>query len=151
MNLVKYLFVMIVILCSSCGNCESWGDINLGGEFTLLEGDRIGDRAIIYCIGRENPEDCCSGGIPIIPSRDKSSVDYIDLVKYNDKWIIAKSVNLNKSVSYWLVDKEFDTNWEYDDGGIFYRRIQKNVYGPFNSQSFSHQLIKHNIELNFNE
>ena len=145
------LFLILPLLFNSCNNRKSWGDNNLGGEFTLLEGDKINDREIIYCIGRENPEDCCTSGIPIIPSREDKSVDYIELAKFNNRWIVAKSIGFDKAENYWCIDKDFDTTWEYDDGGVFYKRIQNHVYGPFDKATFDKELKEKNINLTLDE
>ncbi len=153
-KIIKLFFftslAFVLLLLSSC-DCKSWGDNNLGREFTLLEGDKINDRVIIYCIGRENPEDCCTGGIPIIPSREDKSVDYIELAESNDRWIITKSIGFDKTESYWYIDKHFDTTWEYDDGGVFYNRIQNHVYGPFDKTTFNKELKGKNINLMLNK
>ena len=148
----RYILLLILpILFNSCGNCKSWGDNNLGGELTLLEGDKINDRIIIYCIGRESPKECCTGGMPVIPSREDEFVDYIETAKYNDKWIIAKSIGFDKAEKYWYIDKSFDTSWEYDDGGVFYNRVQNHVFGPFDKTTFSKELKEKNINLTFEE
>lgn len=142
-------WVFLIFVINSCSDCKSWGDNNLGGEFTLLEGDKVDDRIIIYCIGRENPNDCCTGGIPIIPSREDKKVNYIESANYNDKWLIAKGIHFDKTVSYWILNKSFDTSWEYDDGGIFYNRIQSNVYGPYDWVTFTEESEQRGIELRF--
>lgn len=151
MKFIYLLFLIIVplLIFDSCKNCQSWGDNNLGGEFTLLEGDKINDRIIIYCIGRKKPKDCCTGGVPIIPSREDKLVDYIELAKYDDRWIIVKGINIDKTESYWIVDKNFDISWEYDDGGIFYNRIQNHVFGPFDKSIFSKELEERRVDINF--
>ncbi|APD07418.1 hypothetical protein UJ101_01911 [Flavobacteriaceae bacterium UJ101] len=143
------LFFISIVIFNSCSNCKTWGDNNLGGEFTLLEGDKINDRIIIYCIGRENPKDCCTGGIPIVPSREDKKVDYIELTKYDDRWIIAKGINFDKTQGYWIIDKKFDTSWKYDDNGLFYSRIQNHVFGPFDKFIFESELEKRGIKLRF--
>ncbi|MEO9514057.1 MAG: hypothetical protein ABJN84_17845 [Flavobacteriaceae bacterium] len=148
---MKY-FILITIstlFLSGCSNCKLWGDNNLGGDFTLLEGDKINDRLIVYCTSKEKPEDCCTSGIPIIPSREDKSTDYIEIADYNEQWIIVKGVNIDKSESYWYINKDFDTSWEYDDGGIFYNRIQNNVYGPYDKSEFEQELKTRNINLKF--
>lgn len=143
------LIISGIILIGSCTNCKEWGDNNLGGEFTLLEGDKINDRIIIYCIGREKPDDCCTGGIPIIPSREDKRVDYIESAKYDNRWVIAKGIHFDKTISYWILNKDFDTSWEYDDGGIFYNRIQSNVYGPFDELAFFRELEERGVKIRF--
>lgn len=148
---MKYyiIFLSVYLFFSSCTNCSNWGDTNLGGEFTLFDGDKIEDRLIIYCTGRDKVNNCCIGGKQIIPPRENKLVNYVDLAKFNQRWIIAKSISYDEKISYWYIDKDFDINWEYDDGGVFYSRIQNNVYGPFEKASFIKVLKDKNIELTF--
>jgi len=146
--ITRYILLLILpLVFNSCSNCKDWGDNNLGGEFTLLEGDNTSDREIIYCIGRETPKDCCTGGIPIVPSRENKTLDYIEITAHNENWIIAKGIGFDKAESYWYINKDFDVSWKYDDGGVFYNRIQSNVYGPFDEATFNKELKEKNINL----
>ena len=66
-----------------------WGDNNLGDNFSLLDGDKIEDRVIVYCSGRSAGG--CVAGTPIVPvysrhiDKDGHFAEYVETAKANDK------------------------------------------------------------------
>ncbi|MBP6871377.1 MAG: hypothetical protein KBC43_05170 [Bacteroidales bacterium] len=89
MGIIKSILLIIILILNSCNYCRLFGDNKLGGNFSLLEGDKIEDRMIIYCTGRS--AGCCYTGIPVIPSRSDSLTHYVLDAVYDDKWILAKT------------------------------------------------------------
>jgi hypothetical protein len=140
---IIWLFAMMFFSCSF------WDDNNLGNNFSLLEGDKIEDRLIVYCSGRSLG--CCNSGIPVIPSREDTLNLYVIEAKSNKDWIIVKTKSTDKTIKYWAVDKNFKMKPEYDDGGKFYEFIQTRVIGPFEKNEFEKQLKNKNINLEFED
>ena len=147
-NVISRGFILVIVLSVvySC-SCGFWGDNDLGDNFSLLEGDKIADRVIVYCTERSGR--CCHSGIPVIPSRTDSLTRYV-INAYSDKnWIIAKTKQTNEMINFWIIDKNLNEKFEYDDGGKFYETIQSHIIGPLNEIEFNKQLEKRNINLKF--
>jgi hypothetical protein len=141
-------FILVLVLATSY-SCIFLTNNNLGNNFSLLEGDKIEDRIIVYCTGESLGS--CYSGVPVIPSREDTLTLYVIEAKSDADWIIAKTKSLDKTIKYWIVDKRFKMQFEYDDEGKFYESIQKQVNGPYEKDEFNTQLKNSNINLNFND
>ncbi len=147
-TILLIFFVLISLLTfSSCNYCKLFGDNRLGDKFTLLEGDKTEDRIIVYCTGKS--WGCCYTGIPVIPSRTDSVSRYVIDAVSNEKWIIANTIKKDNLVSYWIIDKDFDVEFMYDDGGKLYNKIQSHLTGPMDSTRFYQSLKERKIDLRF--
>jgi len=131
-----------------------WGDNDLGSNFSLLEGDRIEDRVIVYCTGRS--DSVCYAGTFIVPiySRHMDSTgkyaEYAETAKSNDDFIIARTLHIkDKKQNYWIISKDFSldncdkTNCE--------SIIQSNVIGPLDYSHFKTKQIELGINLQFDK
>src|SRR5690606_25133599 len=105
MQKLKYtLCLSIIYLMASCG-CDFYGSHDLGNNFSLLEGDKLEDRVIVYCAG--NKSGCCTGGMSVIPTyeehydADGKYLEYVEEAKSNERWIIVKTVQKNNKFRYW--------------------------------------------------
>src|SRR4030042_1647524 len=143
-ELVTFLILMILVFYS-CNYCKFFGDNKLGGNFTLLEGDQVEDRVIVYCTDKSGG--CCNAGIPVIPSRIDSISSYVANAISNDIWIIARTINKDKSESYWIINKDFEVKLQYDDGGKLNSLIQSYVSGPFDLLTFQKKKEELKIDL----
>lgn len=105
------LFLLIGI--SGCNICEEFGSTYLGNRIALPEGDKIEDRVIVFCTDSEG---CCNGGLPIIPSNSDKETSYVDEVRFDDKWIIVRTIDQDKlEKRYWIIDKTFKITEKYCD------------------------------------
>ena len=137
--------IMMAFILPSCNYCKLFGDNKLGDNFSLLEGDKIGDRVIVYCTGKSGR--CCHAGIPVIPYRSDSTSSYVADAISNDKWIIAITINKTMSESYWIINKDFKAEFQYDDDGKFESVIQSHVTGPLDLSSFQKKKEELEIDL----
>ena len=132
----------------SCNDCKSWGDNNLGGKFTLLEGDRQEDRIIVYCTSNSK---CCHAGISIIPSKDFGITKaWVEKAEFNERWIIANSFLRNgEELGFWIIDKDYELDLskceEVDCDSI----IQSHVIGPLDTLQFEEKKKELGIDLKF--
>lgn len=137
----------ILLTAISCG--QLWGDNELGDNFSLLEGDRTEDRVIVYCSGRS--AGVCTGGTFIVPmysrhlDKNGNYVEYVETAKSNDKFIIARTIQLKDGVkNYWVVYKDLNIsncNDMYCDS--------TKVLGPLNETEFRTKTVDLNIDLEF--
>ncbi len=154
-------FVVLVTICvfafiycfTFC--CGWWGDNNLGNNFSLLEGDRTEDRIIVYCSGRDEINECCTGGTFIIPSykyhmNDGNYSEYIIAAEYDDKWVIAKSYKIeSKQNRYWILNKDLGNKIEKKKIINLESLLQEFVTGPLDSISFLKKSKEYGINLGF--
>jgi hypothetical protein len=146
------LFVITLNSCDYC--CVLVGDNKLGDKLTLLEGDRLEDRIIVYC-NRSKREGCCYSGSYFLPLyedhyfKDKRGYrEYIKQAKYNDNYVIAQSVLVeDQTMRYWIIDKDFDL--EGSKGSEFDSIIKAHTYGEFDSITFYKKLEELKINLTF--
>lgn len=129
-----------------------WGDNDLGGNFSLLEGDRMEDRVIVFCSGRS--ASVCNGGTYILPiySRHMDSAgqyaEYVETAKSNDDYIIAQTLQIaDKRRNYWIIDKDFSIN-KFDKEKCD-SIIQSHVFGPFDEGEFKRRKDELKLDLNF--
>jgi hypothetical protein len=123
-----------------------WGDNDLGDNFSLSEGDRLEDRAIILCSGRS--AGACKSGEYIVPSYqrhydDKGNyAEYVETATSDKHWIIAKTIQIaDKKENYWIIQKGV---------GKKGNKVQPNVLGPFDKPSFNVKTKELNINLELN-
>src|SRR5688572_26018091 len=96
---LKFRLTFLILVTFSCR--QMWGDNDLGDNFSLLEGDKIHDRVIVYCSARS--AGACIAGTFIVPiySRHMDSngryAEYVETAKANDKFIIARTLQLRDS------------------------------------------------------
>lgn len=140
---MKYSYrALIFLLLSLLGSCVQSHD--LGDGLSLMEGDKTEDRVIVYCTGKSGGE--CFIGIPVIPSRRDSTSRYVEKAVSNQKWMLASTVNRNKSKSYWIVSKGFKVDIDNCETINCDSVIQAHVIGPLNIVAFKSQLKKLNIK-----
>jgi len=156
LNLVILLSLVIMQSC-----CSFQGSHDLGNNFTLLEGDKLEDRIIVFCSPKK--QGCCKGGSYVIPTHeshyDKNGryAEYVETAEFNDRWIIVKSIALkNKEEKYWIIDKNFELeerfkNWTMDKviSDKFKKFIQSKILGPLNFTSFDDKTKELEIDLKF--
>ncbi len=149
---ITFLF-FIVFSLSSCWQ-QMWGDNDLGDNFSLMEGDRIEDRIIVYCSGRSGG--ACMAGTPIVPiySRHMDSnghyAEYVETAKSNDDFIVAKTLQVkDKRENYWIISKGFsiDNCDKVNCDSI----IQSHVLGPLEQTEFRKKASELKINLNFDK
>ena len=128
-----------------------WGDNDLGDNFTLLEGDRVEDRVIVYCSGRSFGS--CHAGTPIVPIYSRQFYnghysEYVETAKSNDKFIIAQTVQIqDKKKNYWIINKDFKI--ECCDNINVDSIIESKVIGPLDEIEFGTKTADLNIGLEF--
>lgn len=151
-NIWSKMFVFFLIFVST--SCRSmWGDHSLGSNLSLLEGDRIEDRVIIYCPEKSNKT--CKSGIYLIPSYDKhykngEYAEYVDVAKANEKWVIAKTIQLQaKKEQYWIINKSFDNKPLDCRNSNCDSILQHHIIGPLNLEEFKNKGTSLGIGLDF--
>ena len=137
--------LLMALITYSCNYCKLFGDNKLGENFSLLEGDKIEDRLIVYCTGKSGG--CCYTGVPVIPSQSDSTFSYVADAISNSKWIIAKTISEDMTDSYWIINKDFEVEFQYDDDGEFENIIQSHVTGPLDLSSFQKKKEELEIDL----
>ena len=129
-----------------------WGDNDLGDNFSLLEGDKVQDRVIVYCSGRSSG--ACFGGTPIVPTyygqfdENGHYAEYVENAKSNNKFIIAQTLKLKyKEKNYWIISKDMKIeNCEKINCDSI---IQSHVLGPMDSSEFQTKISELHIDLKF--
>ncbi len=144
---IMVAIIIMAIITPSCNYCKLFGDNKLGNNFSLLEGDKDTDRLIVYCTGDKR---CCNAGIPVLPSRSDSTSSYVVDAISSEKWIIAITKDANMIESYWIINKDFEADFNYDDGGKLESIILSQVTGPMNIDSFRAEKRKLGISLKLN-
>jgi hypothetical protein len=131
-----------------------WGDNDLGDNFSLLEGDRVEDRVIVYCSGRS--AGACVAGTFIVPiySRHMDSAghyaEYVETANADDKFIIAQTLQLkDKRKNYWIISKDFTI--ENCDNTNCDSLIQSHVIGPLDQNDFQKQIAEMKVDLKFDK
>ena len=149
---LSHLLVIMISFILSCR--QAWGDNDLGDNFSLLEGDRIEDRVIVYCSRRS--AGACRAGTFIVPvySRHMDSTgkyaEYVATAKANDEFIIAQSLQIkDKKKNYWIISKGFKI--ENCDAINCDSIIQSHVFGPMEYAQFQTKLSELNIEIKLSE
>ncbi|MGC3944415.1 MAG: hypothetical protein QM762_07845 [Chryseolinea sp.] len=140
-NILPLIFVLI--------SCQSlWGDNDLGDKFSLLEGDRIEDRLVVYCTGRDYG--ICHAGISIVPvySRHMEEGHYAEFAESatsNDDFIVVRTVRVKtKKKSYWIVAKRsFEGGVNLDSDSA----ILANITGPLNKTELIEKLSDLRVDL----
>jgi len=151
-KLALLFFIAYFPFCS-CGR-QLWGDNDLGDNFSLLEGDRIEDRTIVYCSGRSGG--ACMAGTAVVPvysrhmDTDGHYAEYVETAKSNDHFIIAKTSQVkDKGVNYWIINKGFsiDNCDKLNCDSI----IQSHVFGPFDKAEFEKKTSELKLDLAFDK
>jgi hypothetical protein len=139
MKNIIYLFCFLFLLSfTSCDSfCLGGKEKKLGNNFRLINED-IYNVYILYCTSKG----CCDTGFSVIPSK-------IEKFNYNNKWIIAKSVNKDRLDNYWIVNKDFEVDLSNCDNISCDSIIKSNIFGPFNRSEFKEKksVLKINIDL----
>jgi hypothetical protein len=152
LKLTLLIFTTSFLFCN-CGR-YAWGDNDLGDNFSLLEGDRIEDRIIVYCNGRSGG--ACMAGTYIVPvySRHMDSsghyAEYVETAKSNRDFIIAKTLQVkDKRANYWIIDKGFsiDNCDKINCDSI----IQSHVFGPLDKIEFQLKASELKLNLKFDK
>lgn len=143
--ILVFIFMMLFFWNACSSICESFGAHDFGNNLTLLEGDRTEDRVIVYCTGRS--AGCCDAGIPVIPSRVDTLSQYVQSATADLNWIIAKTVNKDKSKGYWIIDKNFKIDLAKCDVVNCDSIIQSHIIGPLDSTDFEEKIKVSNINL----
>lgn len=129
------------------------GDPSLGDNFSLFKGDKKEDQIIVYCTHESND---CNGGIYVLPTYERhynpqgEYAEYVEDAESNDGWIVVKTYQIfEKKNYYWIIDKNFslinaDCN-ATDCDAI----IQEHVMGPFSFPEFNDNLVKYEIDIDF--
>jgi len=145
-KIIYFLFMLSIIL-SSC-NCDFFGAHDLGNNLTLLEGDKMEDRIIVYCTAKSGG--CCKGGMYIIPSVGNQYHMYVETAKSNEKWVIAKSIQIkDKQQKYWIISKNFSIASLDCDKVKCDSIIKSYVQGPFDIKDFNETILEQKIDLSF--
>ncbi len=95
----RKIVALISLFFISISCCKLWGDQKLGSNLSVIDGDRKEDRIIVYCSNYEFG--CCHGGSYVLPTYERHMLDgkyneYVEIAKSNDKWIIAKTFQIDK-------------------------------------------------------
>lgn len=144
-KITSVLFISSIIL-SSC--CDFFGAHDLGNNLTLLEGDKTEDRIIVYCTGKSGG--CCKGGMFVIPSVGNQYHMYVETAKSNEKWVIARSVQIkDKQQNYWIINKGFSIASLNCDEVKCDSIVQSYVQGPFDIKGFNEKKSQLKIDLSF--
>jgi hypothetical protein len=152
LKLTLLIFITSFVFCS-CSR-QAWGDNDLGDNFSLLEGDRIEDRIIVYCSGRSGG--ACMVGTYIVPvySRHMDSTghyaEYVESATSNDDFIIAKTLQLqDKRENYWIIDKGFSI--DNCDKINCDSLIKSHVIGPIDKGEFQKRTFELKINLKLDD
>ena len=154
----KLLCLTLIFGFASC-DCGFFGSNDLGSNFALLEGDRVEDRVIVYCLAEKG--DCCSGGTYIIPSYDEHYFpdgtyrEYVASAKSDENWVAVKTQHQNGDIRYWLLDKTLDFDlkaYSSDESSPDYlnKLIKLKIIGPLIEDEFRKKLYDLNIKLELN-
>lgn len=149
----KYINFKLLLLGGlvSCGSI--WGENSLGNKLFLLEGDRKEDRVIVYCSGKG--EEGCKAAIYMVPTYERHYIngkyaEYVELVKANKYWVIAKSVQLlDKEENYWIISKKFDSEGLNCEESSCEKKLQSYVIGPLDLAKFKNKKKELNITIDF--
>ena len=128
--IVIFTFLLFLAICFGCVNLWSNGK-DLGGGIYLVE-HNIKLHGIDYYYSESS-----STGLIVIPLNVKE-------YNYNDKWIIAKNQEDNKTY-YWIIDKEHD--FRKLSLTILDEQLKKHIIGPLDSLQFMEEMKKHNINM----
>ena len=145
---IKIVFILLVMLSLTKCNCDFFGAHDLGNKLILLEGDKLEDRAIVYCTGYS--DGCCMAGMYVIPSIGNQYQLYVETAKSDSNWVVAKTIQvMDKQENYWIIRKDFDIkNLDCDEVNCD-SIIQSHVNGPFAYQAFNYKLQEWNIDIEF--
>jgi hypothetical protein len=150
----SFLYIITLAITQSC-NCGFYGSHDLGNNFALLEGDRVEDRVIVYCSGKES--DCCTGGTYIVPSFDQHYFpdgtfrEYVLQAESTEDWIVAKTKLESEEIRYWLIRKNFPfipdlESSDFEDGEETLELIKKNITGPMTKDQFVQKINELRIQ-----
>lgn len=138
--------ILAGIVLYSCG--PLWGAHDLGNKLTLLEGDKIEDRIIVYCTGYS--AGACIAGTPVIPSRRDSVKRYVKNAESNKHWVIVRSIRMQDGEDdYWIISKDFNIENLDCDKIKCDSIIQSYVKGPFKNDEFNKEKSRLEIDLAF--
>jgi len=116
----------------------------LGSGFILSEGDKIEDRAIIFC---NTNKSCCNGGTYVIPSSGEQYYSYVDYVNHNNDWIFVSTIQIkDHSKKYWIISKKKIKNIKPTQENID-DIIGKSIMGPMKYEDWQKKIRLMNIKL----
>jgi hypothetical protein len=134
---------------------ELWGDHPLGNNLSLLEGDSVEDRIIVYS-DRRFLGVCQGGAVAVIPLYERQMdssghyAEYVEAAISNKKWVIVKTLRMKeKKENYWIISKDFDIedlDWSKVNCDSI---LQSHVAGPFNLIEFKNRIKILGIDLDF--
>jgi hypothetical protein len=126
----RFLYFLISLALSSCSTFS--GERSLGKNLTVIEGKTNEDKVIVYCPNKDKP---CIEGIRVIPP---TTSEYVDDLRSNEEWIIARTVELSsKKENYWIINKDFtlgDKDCGKEDCGDYVKTF---VSGPLTFEDFN--------------
>ena len=132
-----FVYCLLLTTLVSCNICKLFGSHDLGSNFVLFEGDRVDDTIIVYCTTQKG---CCDAGIPAVP-------EHVENVDFNKRWIIARVINKDKTLSYWIIDKDFELDLEKCRDINCREIINSNITGPLTLAGFKAEKERLGIHL----
>lgn len=140
----------LIVQLGTLGSCDLYGNKDLGNKLTLWARDSPeGHYDVVYC-SRYDMGGCVSGIYVIPASVEEIDSMYVSAAKSDDKWVIAKTVQIegNKE-SYWIIDKSFNIEdvdcWTINCDSI----LQSHVIGRLDDQEFAEKVRVLGINLRF--
>lgn len=132
-------FIMFSLLAvASCDYCSAvYGEDKLGSRFTLVK-ENEDQVYILYCT--HGP--CCRSGFNIVPSK-------VEKINFDNRWVIATSIQANKEESYWVIDKNFEIDLQNCDATKCDSVIMSHVKGPLGYSEFLQAKESLKIDLSF--
>jgi len=142
------IFLFFISISNVFNCCDLYGNKELGNRFTLFARDSPeGQYDLIYC-ARYDIGGCVSGAY-VLPTADTKYDMYVPTAKSNDKWIIAKTIQVeDNKENYWIIEKfslEDIDCWEINCDSI----IQSHVMGAFDFIEFTDKTKELGIKLEF--
>lgn len=140
----------LAIQLGALSSCDFYGNKDLGNKLTLWARDSPeGHFDIVYC-SRYDMGGCVSGIYVIPTSVEETYSMYVSTAKYDDKWVIAKTIQVEDNQEhYWIIDKSFDIEsvdcWTANCDSI----LQSHVIGRLDSGGFVEKTQELDIRLRF--
>src|SRR5690606_36496807 len=92
----------------------------------------------------------CIAGIYILPTSDNKYSMYVKTAKSNDKWVIAKTIQIkDNKENYWIISKDFSLENVDCNNVSCDSIIQSHVTGALNYQEFTARKKELGIPLKF--
>lgn len=128
---------MIAFVLANASCCKFfYGEDLIGNRFAVVEESKE-SRTINYCTSTV----CCSSSFVLIPQ-------HVESFDYDEKWIIAKSVQTNGE-QFWIINKINEIDLSNCDKNDCVTKVKNNVIGPLFNSVFNTKLKELNIDLAF--